>query len=346
MLSLFFIATAKHSDMILIEIVYYFLILIVPTIFAWGFSAIKNKYVKTGFALIGLYYIHIFIMNQDAFELIEWIMYIVIFVFGVRTCKKYGYEKKIIFYSLLALVCFEIFVLVWSASETILDNVLSEGNHSILEIFNTAIIFQTITFLSLWFAYYCGFWFVKTKKLFVKIILPIVIILLALFLLKFVRIEIEQRFNENKGTWTGEVVKPAKFSNLEFYTDSTLQVKININDLNKKIYVLDFSNPGCGNCFRQMPKFQQLMEKYKDNSEIGFYTIYVYNDTTDIAWFERYTAKHNITIPHLFIDIKDSAYIQAFDYHAFPQYNIIKNDTIIFDGYLEILDFFEHKYLK
>jgi len=51
-------------------------------------------------------------------------------------------------------------------------------------------------------------------------------------------------------------------------------------------------------------------------------------------------------VPLLFICEKDEKYIQHFGYKLFPQYNIIKNDTIIFDGYFEILYFFERKYLK
>jgi hypothetical protein len=31
---------------------------------------------------------------------------------------------------------------------------------------------------------------------------------------------------------------------------------------------------------------------------------------------------------------------------AFPQYNIVQNDTIIFNGFFDILDIFERKYLK
>jgi thiol-disulfide isomerase/thioredoxin len=148
------------------------------------------------------------------------------------------------------------------------------------------------------------------------------------------------------GTWTGEVSKPAKLSELEFYTDSRMDKTIKIADLDKKLYVLDFSNPGCGYCFKQMPDFQKLMNKYKNNSEIGFYTIFVYDEPYDITWFEEYAEKHKLTTPHLFINDNDSLYVKNFGYNAFPQYKIVRNDTIIFDGYLEILDMFEGKYLK
>jgi len=318
-----------------VHIVLFLSYLLIAILFGWGANVVKNRFIRVSFWFIGIFYIQLSIMNESDLKSIDWLMYIPAFVLGIWTCKKYDYEKKLLFLPLL--LFFLNFIFEFSLI------FLIEGSFSLDKFAIYVFSFQMLTFLSLWLAYCCGFWFIKSKKMFVKILLPIFVILLALFLLNQVRSLLLQRFENN--TWTGEVSKPAKLSEIEFFTDSTLN-KVTINDLNKKIYVLGFSNPGCGHCFRQMPKFQQLMEKYEKNTEIGFYTIYVYNNITDIAWFQRYTEKNNITIPHLFINIKDSVYRQTFGYNSFPQYNIVKNDTIIFDGYFEILDFFERKYLK
>ena len=323
-----------HIDIILYSLFIY----TIPLLFAWGFCAVKNKYLKVGLGLAGLCYIHLFISNQYAFELIEWVMYIIVFVYGIRICKKYESENnKMIYYSLLALAIFEIFA--WIA--TILENILGGLHWYDLSVY--AFVSNLLEILSLWFAYCLGFWFVKSKKLFIKILLPVVVILLALFLLKFVRYEIAQKFE--KETWTGEIFKPAKLSEIEFFTDSTLN-KVTIKDLQKEIYVLDFYNNNCGVCFREMPKFQTLAEKYKENTDIGFYAVNVFRDTINIAQAQRFLEKQNINLPLLFICEKDEKYVQNFGYKLFPQYNIVKNDTIIFDGYFEILDFFERKYLK
>ena len=311
------------------------LVLLLPSLFAWGFCAIKNKYIKVGFALMGLCYIHFFVSGQTVF--FEWVMYIVILIYGIRICKKYGFEKKMIFYPLLTLIFFYIFVFILEMFMYILDG----GKW--FDAVDTSLLFTFITFLSLWFAYCCGFWFVKTKKIFIKILLPVTVVLLALFLYRFLDIELSQKFSRN--SWTGEISKPAKLSEIEFFTDSTLN-KITVQDLQKELYVLDFFSNSCGVCFEQMPKFQQLAEKYKEKTEIGFYAVNVFADTTEIAQMQRFLEKKNISLPLLFINKKDEKYIQAFGYNRFPQYNIIKNDTIIFDGYFEILDFFEHKYLK
>jgi len=323
----------------LLYIFFYFSFLLIAILFGWGANVIKNRFIRVSFWFIGIFYMQIYIMNEYELELIEWLMYIPAFILGIWACKKYGYEKKLLLLPLLLWFLNAVFQF-----SVIVISIISDKEASVEDIAIGHVLYQIVTSWALWLVYCCGFWFIKTKKLFIKILLPVVVIALALFLFNFVRIELLQKF-ENK-SWTGEISKPAQLSDLEFFTDSTLTNKVTVNDLNKRIYVLDFSNPGCGNCFRQMPKFQKIAEKYKKHTDIGFYTIYVFNDTADIAWFQQYTEKHNITTPHLFINAKDSIYNQTFNYHRFPQYNIVKNDTIIFDGYLKILGFFKQKYLK
>ena len=319
-------------------LIFVFSMLLIGVLFGYGISAIKNKFVKTSFWFIGIFYMQVCIMNESDLEIIDWIMYIPAFILGIWACKKYSYAKKLLFLPLLLWVLNAIFViLVWGT--TIILNAQSFEDISF-----GLVVYQVVTFFALWLAYCCGFWFVKAKKIFVKILLAILVVLFALFILKSpLRILITQRFANN--SWTGEVSKPAKLSEIEFFTDSTLN-KITVQDLQKELYVLDFYNKHCGNCFAQMPKFQQFAEKYKEKTEISFYAVNVFADTTDIAEVQRYLEKRNIDIPMLFISKDDEKYIQAFNYQLFPQYNIVKNDTIIFDGYFEILDFFESKYLK
>ena len=311
--------------------------MLITVLFGWGASVAKNRFIRVSFWFIGIYYMQIFIMNEPDLQIIDWLMYIPAFILGIWACKKYGYEKKLLLLPLLLFVLnfiFEFSVIFLLDGFSAFDDAFAKY----------AITFQILTFLSLCFAYCCGFWFVKTEKLFVKILLPVIVVLLALFMLKSqIRTLIHQKFENN--TWTGETLKPAKLSELEFFTDSTLN-KVTIQDLQKDIYVLDFYSKNCGVCFMQMPKFQQLAEKYKENTEIGFYAVNVLADTTDIAQSQRFLERKNISIPLLFISAKDEKYLQNFAYDSFPQYNIVKNDTIIFDGYLEILDFFERKYLK
>jgi len=319
----------------LLYILFYFSFLVIAVLFGWGASVIKNRFIRVSFWFIGIFYMQVHIMNEYELELIDWFMYIPAFVLGIWTCKKYGYEKKLLLLPLLLFVLNAIF----QFSVLILTIPTDDFGFA-----KYAITFQMLTFLLLWFAYCCGFWFINTKKISIKIFLPIVVVLLALFLLKSqVRTLLLQRFTNE--TWTGEVSKPAKLSEIEFFTDSTLN-KVTIEDLQKEVYVLDFYNNNCGNCFREMPKFQKLAEKYKEKSNIGFYAVNVFRDTINIAQAQKILEKQNIDIPLLFISEKNEKYIQAFGYNLFPQYNIVKNDTIIFDGYFEILDFFERKYLK
>jgi thiol-disulfide isomerase/thioredoxin len=293
-------------------------------------SLLKNKNINIR---IGAVFMVFFVMygaltSTFQYELTQIMLYSIPFLSGIFIGKRYySQNRNTIFAPLfsLILVLMAFILCFWGADFA-----------ACMAIFRF--------FIVSWLIYTLGIWFFNSKQILTRVFVLILAIALCLSFVMFAEKIFSQKFAN--GTWTGEVSVPAELSELEFFTDSTLQTKINISDLGKKVYVLDFSNPGCGICFRQMPDFQKLMEKYQDNSEIGFYTIYVYNDTSDIAWFERYTEKRNITIPHLFIDRKDSIYVQVFDYRAFPQYNIIKNNTIIFDGYLNVLKFFHKKYLK
>jgi len=321
-----------------IHIILFFLYLLIGTLFGWGASVVQNRFIRVSFWFIGIFYMQIFIMNEPDLEIIDWLMYIPAFILGIWACKRFGYEKKLQLLPLLLWVLNEVFVF-----SVLLISIISIDEMSFKDISITAIVYQIVTFWALWLVYCCGFWFIKTQKIFIKILLPIFVVLLALILLNQVRTLLLQRFVHN--TWTGEISKPAKLSEIEFFTDSTLN-KVTIQDLQKEVYVLDFYNNNCGNCFEQMPKFQTLAEKYKENTDIGFYAVNVFRDTINIAQAQRFLEKQNINVPLLFICEKDEKYVQNFGYKLFPQYNIVKNDTIIFDGYFEILDFFERKYLK
>jgi len=181
-----------------IHIVLFLSYLLIAILFGWGASVAKNRFIRVSFWFIGIFYIQLFIMNESDLKSIDWLMYIPAFVLGIWTCKKYDYEKKLLFLPLLLFFLNFIFEL----SLVFLVN----GSFSLESFSICALSFQMLTFLSLWLAYCCGIWFIKCKKMFVKILLPIFVILLALFLLNQVRSVLLQRFENN--TWTGEVSKP------------------------------------------------------------------------------------------------------------------------------------------
>ncbi|RNC65866.1 TlpA disulfide reductase family protein [Proteiniphilum sp. X52] len=71
-----------------------------------------------------------------------------------------------------------------------------------------------------------------------------------------------------------------------------------------KILVLDCWHDGCGPCFKQLPRFQELFDNYKGIPNLQFYTLGVtFNDSVNL--FDVLN-KRNINLPSFVIRGKDA----------------------------------------
>lgn len=99
-----------------------------------------------------------------------------------------------------------------------------------------------------------------------------------------------------------------------------------------KIIVLDFWTTSCGVCFREFPLFNDLTLKYKDNSQIEFYSVNVplkrdaFEKNVEIIEEYKYSFKNIYAI-------SDDEISEKLNIYAFPTIVIIKDNMIVYQGH-------------
>lgn len=127
--------------------------------------------------------------------------------------------------------------------------------------------------------------------------------------------------------------------NLIFFNKNDT-IKI-LND-NKK-YVIDFWNNGCSNCVKEFSKFKKISKKKTDKNTV-FLTVNVFKIEDEInRSYEILNRNNHSDLNTYFINEKDLKDIKI---KGFPKLIIIKNNTVIFDGYLDTLILFSKKYFN
>ncbi len=77
----------------------------------------------------------------------------------------------------------------------------------------------------------------------------------------------------NFGTFSG--IQPVKSEIPEFQFKDRDGKAITHQDFVGKYTILDFWNTGCGICFREFPKFEELYVKYQSNNDVAIYAVNV-----------------------------------------------------------------------
>lgn len=144
---------------------------------------------------------------------------------------------------------------------------------------------------------------------------------------------------ENFGTITGEID--------EQITEDVYMTDKNGNGTslyqNKgKILVLDCWHEGCGSCFKQLPRFQRLFDKYKEIDDLRFYTLGVaFNDSINLF---DVLEKRNIDLPSLAIKGQNA---KKLGIKVYPTIIIVdKHSRKIFMGNLSHCESFLKKRFK
>jgi len=88
---------------------------------------------------------------------------------------------------------------------------------------------------------------------------------------------------------------------------------ISLEELGNKYIILDFWSTTCGVCFSQFPEVQKIYDMYKDNTEIGVYSVFCWidkrgeNQQTGVDILRN----RGYTYPSLSMDIYDKALEEA-----------------------------------
>lgn len=118
--------------------------------------------------------------------------------------------------------------------------------------------------------------------------------------------------------------------------------RLNLLEIEKEIIVLDFWNNNCAVCYIKFPKYKKLRDKYKNNNEIGFYTINSYDEEEEIAEGQLISDSLNYKFLNYFQDRKIS---EKLNVYAFPTVLVLKNDKVVYRGSIEVLSTLDFIYL-
>lgn len=105
-------------------------------------------------------------------------------------------------------------------------------------------------------------------------------------------------------------------------------------------YVLDCWFIGCAPCVRAFPKFENLYQKYKSKKDYVFYSINYPNESDTISMALNMVRKLGYTFP-LAYEIKSAK--PLLDVNTFPTILVIRNDSILYRGKIELVENFLDK---
>ncbi len=99
-----------------------------------------------------------------------------------------------------------------------------------------------------------------------------------------------------------------------------------------KIIILDLWNKYCGVCIRNMPTFENEYLKYKSNSKISFYSVYVPLKENSFLGAVEFTKNLGYSFPTIYSKQLDSIIGKKLGYHGYPQLFILKDGKIRYSG--------------
>jgi thiol-disulfide isomerase/thioredoxin len=139
---------------------------------------------------------------------------------------------------------------------------------------------------------------------------------------------------------TGKKNKEIK-SEVVFFNDTDT---INLSKQNNKVFVVDFWNNTCSVCIKGFPKYKAFKSKNENNHNVEFIIVNVYKNEKDTARANELLKINNLSdLKTYFIHEKD---VKDFEIDGFPVLVAVKNEKIIFRGYLETLSIFSGLYFN
>lgn len=157
----------------------------------------------------------------------------------------------------------------------------------------------------------------KIKTIFIIVSFVVVIILLNVgyqFLSKSQKNEVEKM--ENKVSQTNQTKRAIDFT---VYDENDKEIKL--SDLKGKPIIINFWASWCGPCKTEMPEFEKVYQKEKDNIEFLMINVTI-DDTKENA--KQYIQKEKFTFP-VYYDIKGNASYQ-YGITGYPTTVLINKD--------------------
>lgn len=131
------------------------------------------------------------------------------------------------------------------------------------------------------------------------------------------------------------VIQNNKEVNLHVYSsDSTSSKIVTPNQVN----IIYFWTSSCGICFNSFPKFDSVMNKYKNDSRINYYALGLVNRKETIGELYSLFRGENLEFDSFFVNQKDSIIVDYLNVRSVPKLIITNYDKkIIYDGVFSIV---------
>ncbi|NDW19085.1 TlpA family protein disulfide reductase [Dysgonomonas sp. 216] len=139
----------------------------------------------------------------------------------------------------------------------------------------------------------------------------------------------------NYGTYTGKIDYKEEI-NLRFQ-DTNSNV-IPLQNFRGKYFVVDCWFSRCSVCFEKMPKVQKIYDKYKNNPQVAFYSLFCYmqDKQETVTTGKKIIEKEGYTMPYLAIDIEDPVLRDQLGIRRFPVVMIFDEESrLVFKGSIE-----------
>jgi thiol-disulfide isomerase/thioredoxin len=148
-------------------------------------------------------------------------------------------------------------------------------------------------------------------------------------------------FNYLDGTFTGEVEEPMP---QDWYTVTKGNDTLRADFYKDKIIFFDFWNTSCVICFRKFPDTERLYQKYKHHKNfiVQAVNIPIERDTAGMAFY-MFERKNKYSFPAV---MGNEVMRVKFKVEAYPTIVVMKNDTVLFRGRMELVENFLDKTLK
>ncbi len=118
----------------------------------------------------------------------------------------------------------------------------------------------------------------------------------------------------SKAFTDGEKFKPERFTDIN-------GEKFDLKKDNNKIYVINFWFINCPPCKQEIPELNELVEKYKDNTDVVFLAV---------ALDEKYELKQFLkTTPFLYHIVEGRFYADKYGVQSFPTHVVVGKDGLV-----------------
>jgi thiol-disulfide isomerase/thioredoxin len=121
----------------------------------------------------------------------------------------------------------------------------------------------------------------------------------------------------------------------EFNISDKLGNSYNNKDFVNKTVIFDFWFTRCGSCFRDMPRFEKLFQRYGRDGTAFFYSVNFPISTDTVGYADYIIKDYGFSFPVLYA--KESV-IRSLRISCYPTYIVFRNEKILFRGDIENLE--------